>query len=357
MQFRLKTGHGRRRVRITRIIAPVCISVALVLSPNGATSNDAGTEAIAEPLRVINVSPFHLPYNTPASYGVGTMQPGSLEVSASLDMASYLNEAGSGSEEALLDGETYRRGITLRGGFRDRWEYILDLAAISHHGGHFDAFIESWHDFFGLPQGDRDITPRNRLAIVYGNENGEQVGIRRSETSLGDLGIGFGYSLGDWPMQNDGLTIRAMLRLPTGDDRSLAGSGGLSASAWAETSGALPWSESSRAWLYSGALGIVAARPPAQLSDVGDPFLAYGRFGVTWRPLPRLNLSAQLDVHSSPYGDSALNVLADPAVILGLGGSLRISEVTTLEIAVTEDDGMNRSASDIGLHVALRWKL
>ena len=83
----------------------------------------------------------------------------------------------------------------------------------------------------------------------------------------------------------------------------------------------------------------------------------FGRFGVTWRLLPRLNLSAQLDVHSSPYGDSALDILKDPSVILGLGGSLKVTETTTLEVAITEDDGIHRSAPDIGLHVQLRWKL
>ena len=211
-----------------------------------------------------------------------------------------------------LDGETYRKGFALRTGFRDRWEYFLELSTISHHGGHFDTFIETWHDVFGLPQGDRDITQRNRLAIVYGNADGEQVGIRKSETSLADLGIGAGYSVPDWPIQNDGLTIRAMVRLPAGNTGSLAGSDGLSASVWAETSGALPWSGMSRTWLYSGALGMVAAKPPEQLSGLGDPFLVFGRFGVTWRPLPRLDLSAQLDVHSSPYGASALDVLAIP---------------------------------------------
>ena len=357
MQFRLSAGPRRGPAGKVATAASLCLSVALALGPNSAASADAQTDAIAQPLRIFNMSPFHVPYSTPASFGVRTMPPGSYEVHTSLDMASYLSEVTAESEQALLDGETYRTGFALRAGFRDRWEYFLELSAIGHHGGRFDTFIETWHDVFGLPQGDRDITRRNRLAIVYGNADGEQVGIRKSETSLADLGIGAGYSVPDWPIQNDGLTVRAMVRLPTGDDRSLAGSDGLSASVWAETSGALPWSGMSRTWLYSGALGMVAARPPEQLSELGDPFLVFGRFGITWRPLPRLDLSAQLDVHSSPYGASALDVLADPSIILGLGGSLQILENATLEIAVTEDDGMHRSAPDIGLHVALRWRL
>ena len=43
--------------------------------------------------------------------------------------------------------------------------------------------------------------------------------------------------------------------------------------------------------------------------------------------------------------------------MLGLGGSLQLTQRTTLEIAVTEDDGVRRAAPDIGLHAAVRWKL
>ena len=44
------------------------------------------------------------------------------------------------------------------------------------------------------------------------------------------------------------------------------------------------------------------------------------------------------------------------ASCLGRGGALRLSEQATLEIAVTEDDGLHRGAPDIGLHAAIRWR-
>ena len=64
---------------------------------------------------------------------------------------------------------------------------------------------------------------------------------------------------------------------------------------------------------------------------------------------------AQVDVHSSPYSGTALSPLSDAVVMLGFGGTLRLTEGTQLEIAVTEDDGTWRAAPDIGLHVAMRW--
>ena len=147
------------------------------------------------------------------------------------------------------------------------------------------------------------------------------------------------------------------MKLPTGDEDSLAGSGGLSASLWAETSGALPGSAESRRWLYAATLGALLAKAPRNLPGLGGGFIAFGRFGVTWRPLPRLTLTVQVDVHSSPYGSSGVSPLADPGVMLGFGGALKLTERATLEIAVTEDDGSRHAAPDIGLHVALHWKL
>ena len=78
---------------------------------------------------------------------------------------------------------------------------------------------------------------------------------------------------------------------------------------------------------------------------------------MTWRPFGRLTLTAQIDAHSLPYGASAVPPLADPGAMFSLGGALRLTERASLEIAVTEDNGLHRATPDIGLHAALRWRL
>ena len=60
--------------------------------------------------------------------------------------------------------------------------------------------------------------------------------------------------------------------------------------------------------------------------------------------------------HVCKLGASALSPLSDVAVMFGLGGTLRITERTMLEIAVTEGDGVLYAAPDIGLHAAVRWR-
>ena len=169
--------------------------------------------------------------------------------------------------------------------------------------------------------------------------------------------MGAGYALPSAPFSNDGMAVRAIVKLPTGEEDDLAGSGGFSVSAWAETSGSFSESTASREWLYSATLGVLVGEAPPNLPGIGGQVIAFGRFGVTWQLTPSFNLTTQVDVHSSPYGASAVSPLSDPVVMIGMGGSWRFSEDMTLEIAVTEDDGTFHAAPDTGLHVALRWRL
>ena len=149
------------------------------------------------------------------------------------------------------------------------------------------------------------------------------------------------------------LAIRGVVKLPTGDEDALAGAGGLSASIWAETSGEFG-SGGARDWLYGATLGALAASTPDAIGT-GGRIVAFGRLGVTWRVLDRLALTAQVDVNSSPYG-SSLAPLAGPVVMIGVGGTVKLTPRTTLEIAIAEDDGLRRAAADFGVHAAIRWR-
>ena len=85
----------------------VCVLAFCVLWPSGVAA-ETGWGAIATPLRIVNLNPFHLLYGVPGSFGSRVLTPGSSELIASMDMASYLSAAIAGTERVLIDGETYR---------------------------------------------------------------------------------------------------------------------------------------------------------------------------------------------------------------------------------------------------------
>ena len=333
-----------------------CVLALLAAWPCAGGAVAGERPAIATPLGTVNLNPFHLPWGVPVSHGAHVVGPGSSELVVSLDMASHFRGDAGERERVLIDGETWRQSVSLRRGLGDGWEYLVGLSAVWHGAGVFDGFIEGWHDAFGLPQSGRDRAPRDRFSVLYARDGETLVDLGDEVSSLGDVSLGVGRALPN-VLSNDGLVLRAAARLPAGEAGGPGGCGCFSGSVWGETSGSLSGSDGARDWLYAATLGVLAGEAPDALSAVGGRLVAFGRFGVTWRGLAPLSLTVQLDVHGSPYGGSALSPLSDAVVMIGLGGSLPLGEGATLEVAVTEDDGTGRSAPDIGLHTAVRWRL
>lgn len=333
-----------------------CLVVLLSGFPLSAAAGEAAWGTVAVPLRTVNLNPFHMVLGVPGSFGARLAETDETEAILALDIAAHLLGHEVGGERVLLDGETYRPSLSIRRGLTERWEYFLGVAFVAHRAGIFDAFIESWHDVFGLPQQGWGGAPRNRLVMLYADADTARFDIRQDTASLGDASIGVGYALPVPALANDGVALRGSLKLPTGDAGALAGSGGFAGSLWVETSGVLFGTHAARTWLYAATLGAWGGEAPQGLAGLGNRPMAFARFGVTWRPLAWMTLTTQIDVHTSPYGDAEVAPLADTAVMVGMGGALRLSQYATLEIAVTEDDGGHWTAPEVGLHAALRWR-
>jgi hypothetical protein len=62
-------------------------------------------------------------------------------------------------------------------------------------GGVLDSAIDSWHDFFGLPQGSRCGVAEDRVRIAYASGNTVLFDERESQSGLGDISLDFGRSL------------------------------------------------------------------------------------------------------------------------------------------------------------------
>ena len=336
---------------IRHILAALAASSAL-----SQAADSLGQDAIAEPLRTVNLNPFHGLNGPPPSGGARVLAPGRTEVTLSLDAASHFSERERDGEWALIDGETYRPNVALRRGFGQGWEAFIDVPVVMHRGGVFDGFIEGWHDFFGLPQGGRKAAPRDRLAVRYGRDGETFIDLSESAKALGDVGLGLGYQLPVAPMGLDGIALRASIRLPTGDEDELSGRGKAGLALSAATSGALPWATETRRWLWFARVGAVFGGIPKPLAALDSRPSAFGGLGVSWQPLNRLRLVAQVDAQSSPYTDAKAPQLADPAILLSFGGAVRVSRNSEIEIAVVEDDGTHHAAADVGLRLAWRWR-
>lgn len=288
------------------------------------------------PFYSTNHSPLVQVYGLPSAGSAILLPPGGKEFRATLDQASnYVDEATS-REAILLDGETTRLTVGGRYGLSKDAELGLAIPALVRGGGFLDGFIINYHDLFGFPQGGRDQAPRNRLLYRYSRDGVEKLKIDSSGSGVGDISLTAGYQLyHDANQYPRAVALRASVKLPTGDSASLNGSGSTDVSVWITASDDYRLSLG-HATLY-GAGGVMVMSKGDLLPEQQRDYAGFGTIGVGWNPLSWIAFKVQLDAHTPFYRDSDLKALGANAAQLLIGGTLGLSERTTLDIAVSED--------------------
>jgi hypothetical protein len=209
------------------------------------------------------------------------------------------------------------------------------------YGGFLDPFISGYHDAFGFPNEVRGRTPHNLLQYRY--EVGDSVVLDRSEgtTAIGDITLQVKKAL--YRENKNALAIRAALKLPTGDEEQLTGSGrtdfgiGLAASRVGER--------------FGGYLTInyqILGQP--EHLNVGNFLSLMAAFD--WRFRDTVVAVFQYEVQQ-PIVESQLPILSRPAHQLVLGLRWRQSERFQFEWRLAED--ISEAGPDIT--VAFEWTI
>ncbi|MHB9096622.1 MAG: DUF3187 family protein, partial [Syntrophales bacterium] len=90
------------------------------------------------------------------------------------------------------------------------------------------------------------------------------------------------------------------------------------------------------ATLYAAG-GMMVMTKGDVLPDQRRDYVGFGTIGAGWNPLSWIAFKVQMDAHTPFYRDSDLKALSSNAAQLLIGGTLGLSERTTLDIAVSED--------------------
>ena len=299
------------------------------------------------PFSVRNLSPTALVHGLAIAESSKVLPPGDKMGQFSFDLVNNATSDQSLNETIVLDGETYIVTLSIRYGLSERIQVGLDLPYIHHSEGFLDSFISDWHDFFGLPNGDRNKLPNDQLNYSYKDEK-DRVNVNNEDGGLGDLRANLIYEL--FSRKKVSYAIQFSIKAPTGNAEKLTGS-----EAW-DTSLALMTQYEDN--LYSGSYSVWAGIAGNYLGngevldDRVNNLVANGWLGGGWSPYHWLGLKIQLDSHSSLY-DSSLKELGDPALIMTLGGSLALTKKTILDLAFSEDLNVEVSP-DIAFHLSLK---
>lgn len=306
------------------------------------------------------ITPFYTQDQSPLTQIFGLPAPGSAfilpegrsEARLALDVASNYSLGSSENESLILDGESYRTLLSFRHGLARGFEAGLDIPLTVQSSGCLDGFIVGWHTFFHLPQGGRDTAPRNHLRYSYVKDGKEQLLLDKTSGGLGDLRLTGGMQLyHDHAMQHRSVALRASLKLPTGDSSGLLGSGSTDLALWTAGSTDFPLPEWGHLTIF-GAAGGMAMSKGKVLAEQQRRLAGFGSLGIGWGPAEWIDFKLQASGHTPLFKGSGLRQLGNSSLLLLMGGSLRFSATTAMDIAVAEDIAVN-TAPDVVFHLAL----
>jgi hypothetical protein len=293
--------------------------------------------AAADPFPARDLNPllagFGLPAALPARWSGETWT-----FAADFNWASASLVQQAGSEQLIVDAETREARMTLGRSWPSGFAAQLQIPYRYTGGGVLDSFIDSWHDIFGLPEGTRALSPKDRMRIAYGSGNTVLFDERSSQSGLGDISLDFGRSLS--ATSSTAIAAWLSIKLPSGDADKFTGSGTTDVSLALAGEHRL-----GRAWSVFGQAGVAWLGEGERLADRQRDFGWSALAGIGWQVSQGLQLKAQLDAHSAVFDDPDLDFLGE-AFVLSVGGDYRFASGWQLDVAVSEDIAVE-SASDV----------
>ncbi|HNP36647.1 MAG TPA: DUF3187 family protein [Woeseiaceae bacterium] len=305
----------------------------------------------SEGLPLRNQNPFLQVFGLPPIQTALLTADGQTRYQLSFDLVNHADAANNGSAELRLDGESYFLGFSLRHGLSQRLELGIDLPVVAHADGILDNFIESWHDVFGMSNSKRR-GPANELGFLYAEDGNVLYQQYEPTTGLGDLQLSAALLLNEpgtnrWPA----ISLRTSIKLPTGDDKDLHGSGAtdLALGLYATDSYTL-WH---RPIYVSGFVGVLALGDGKVLPDIQKSAVAYGGLLSNWQISTNLAAIVQLAIQSSYY-DTALKEIGSESVQFAVGGEYRLPGNRLLLSFGIVEDLFSNTTPDFAVHLSIR---
>lgn len=303
---------------LLRVAATAACSLSAVCFPAASGAAESPESWFA--LR--NQNPFLQIYGLPSFQGAELVGRGDWVFRAGLDVANHADAGETVDESIVIDGESYFLEVSARYGIGERTELAIEIPVVSHRGGALDGLIYDWHDLLGISNTKRE-RPDNALEMGYRNTPaGLDFGLPESSTGLGDIRLGGAYMLArrGTPTGLD-LSVRATVKLPTGDAETLAGSGA--------TDVALAVHASAAGWFgienlrLAGMAGAIWLGDSDLFFSIQEDIVPFAGGSASIGLGPRWEFLGGVYAQGYFY-DSALDELSGKSIQLGIGANYRL---------------------------------
>lgn len=248
-----------------------------------------GWAQTAEPFHIRNLNPLVAIFGLPAW---DTVVPGT-RFGVTAELANHYRFSSRGGDRLILDGETLRSTFALTHGFKGHWAFGVEVPYVRQSGGRLDDLIDGWHSAFDLPDGARNLRPENALEMRMATAGQEFFALHDSAGGFGDVQLKLATYLGS----RRRYVVQGLLKLPTGDEGLLAGSG---AADFALTLlRAQRTALGSRPAGYFWGVGALYLGEPDRIEFESRSFGYTGLVGGSLKIWPRTGFKAQIDFHSA----------------------------------------------------------
>lgn len=302
----------------------------------------------AQPLYSKNLAPLSGLFGFPALREAATLPVGQFDGALFASVTNIYSVADNARESVNFDGETQRITVRLRYGLAAEWELEGELPWLQHHGGQLDHPIEQWHDLWGLPNGGREKVPRGLIDFSYQSPVAS-FAMAESGDGWGDLNLALVRQV--WRDESAWLSARAGVKLATGNERQLCGSGSEDYYLSVNYSGAAP---GARPLNWHAQLGYLRAGVSDWLGAIQERDLWFAGAGLEWQAWTSVQLKIQLNSHAA-VADSQLDQLGSSAVQLSAGIGWRFAPQWEAEFSFSEDIAVD-TAPDFGVQIGLRYR-
>lgn len=327
----------------------VVILFVLAAVMSGVNPPPVGAEGFG-PFPVRNFQPIHqLVLGMPGDRAT-VLKPGALDVRVELANTANVFSDNTPQASVAMKFESLRSGLFLRYGVTERLEMAVEVPVVNRYRGIMEGMITAVERATTGLAPDRRALKDTGYAYRVTSDGRTVMNAREGIVGLGDASI-----MGKYQVLNEtgllpALSIRAALKLPTGDESNLLGSGSPDYGF-----GLALEKHIAKDWIvYANLNGVI---PTGHIAGFGLQPVVSGIFAVEYLWSENFSLVGHFDYYSSPLYGTGTHVL-DKGVTEGvLGFSYRLRPQLLWQVYAVENlDFIVGSAADFTLSTVVTFQ-
>ena len=307
-------------------------------------------DAVAEdPLYIQNLSPAG-GMSFPAPRTAVVLEKGSNMILLNTSLANHFVIQESENERLFLDGQTTKITMEWRRSLTDKLDVSLSIPMISQNNGFLDSEISNWHNFWGLPDGDRQYFQNDELSYSYQTPS-INLDFSSPRAGVGDIALFSNYLAYSGPVLKASFSSGIMFS--SGESDSFLGVGSEQISFAAHLSG---FDQNINGFEWNLHAGYTYSTSDWFAMKNTERLRWFSGVSLTKKISERFSALIQLDAHHR-LANNAIKPLDRLAAILSLGLRYKVSDKWIFDISFSEDIKVE-SAPDIAFNGTLRysWK-